>query len=162
MLRGYDRGLQFVFRHQFVDADVDARADRGDRLSLRHTSPRASFREQDTGFIFGQAEARQDTSFAAMAKLEHEFADIVLTGPGGRRRRWISPAPTGGNPTENTARLFIQLKPLDRARSIGSDRSSSACAPRWRRSIGAKFFMQAGQDISVGGRLSRDRSTNTR
>ena len=51
--------------------------------------------------------------------------------------------------------MFIQLKPFDQRDVDARTRSSSACGPRWRRSQGVKFFMQAGQDISVGGRLSR-------
>ena len=44
--------------------------------------PKGFFPEQDTGFIFGEAEARQDMSFAAMAEIENQFAKIVLTDPG--------------------------------------------------------------------------------
>ena len=43
--------------------------------------PKGFFPEQDTGFIFGQAEARQDISFPAMAKITHQFVDIVKDDP---------------------------------------------------------------------------------
>ncbi len=58
------------------------------------------------------------------------------------------------NPTENTARVFIQLKPHDE-RDVTSDQVIQRLRPKVAAVEGAKFFMQSGQDISVGGRLSR-------
>ena len=58
------------------------------------------------------------------------------------------------NPTENTARVFIQLKPHDE-RDVTSDQVIQRLRPKVAQVEGAKFFMQSGQDISVGGRLSR-------
>src|SRR5205085_2109159 len=58
------------------------------------------------------------------------------------------------NPTENTARVFIQLKPHDE-RALTSDQVIQRLRPKVAAVEGAKFFMQSGQDISVGGRLSR-------
>jgi multidrug efflux pump subunit AcrB len=61
---------------------------------------------------------------------------------------------TGGNSSENTARFFIQLKPLSERRV-----SAQQVIQRLRSKVaevpGAKFFMQAGQDITVGGRLTQ-------
>ena len=65
---------------------------------------------------------------------------------------------TGGaysyNPTENTARVFMQLKPFNE-RNVSADQVIERLRPEVAKVEGAKFFMQAGQDISVGGRLSR-------
>ena len=58
------------------------------------------------------------------------------------------------NPTENTGRMFIQLKPHDE-RDVTSDQVIQRLRPKVAAVQGAKFFMQSGQDISVGGRLSR-------
>ena len=58
------------------------------------------------------------------------------------------------NPTENTGRVFIQLKPHDE-RDVTSDQVIQRLRPKVAQVEGAKFFMQSGQDISVGGRLSR-------
>ena len=60
----------------------------------------------------------------------------------------------GGNATENTGRMFIQLKPHDE-RDVTSDEVIRRLRPKVAEVEGAKFFMQSGQDISVGGRLSR-------
>ena len=61
---------------------------------------------------------------------------------------------TGGNATENTARVFIQLKPFEE-RDATADQVIQRLRPIMARVAGAKVFMQAGQDINVGGRLSR-------
>src|SRR5262249_23035100 len=115
--------------------------------------PKGFFPEQDTGFIFGQAEARQDTSFAAIAKLENEFSRVILTDPAVQGVVGFAGA-TGGNATENTARLFIQLKPLAE-RKVSAQEVIQRLRPKVSEVIGANFFMQAGQDVTVGGRLSK-------
>jgi multidrug efflux pump subunit AcrB len=43
--------------------------------------PKGFSPQQDTGFIFGDAEARQDVSFDAMANIEQQFAKVILADP---------------------------------------------------------------------------------
>src|SRR5579872_1026946 len=64
-LRQYNRGLIFVFRHQF-SALLSTLLLIVVTGYLYVTIPKGFFPEQDTGFIFGQADAREDISFAAM------------------------------------------------------------------------------------------------
>ena len=152
MLNGYDRGLIFVFRHQFVTL-----------LStlmlivvtgyLYVTIPKGFFPEQDTGFIFGQAEARQDISFPAMVNITHKIIDIVRQDPAVSGVFGFTGA-SAYNPTENAARVFIQLKPHNQ-RDLTSNQIIQRLRPKVAAVEGAKFFMQSGQDISIGGRLSR-------
>src|SRR6202162_4078313 len=80
--------------------------------------PKGFFPEQDTGFVFGQAEARQDISFAGMSKITNQFADIISQDPAVKAVVAFAGA-TGGNASENTARMMIQLKDF-------SDRDVSA------------------------------------
>ncbi len=152
LIRGYDRGLKWVFRHQFPMLVLT--------LALIILTgalyvwiPKGFFPEQDTGFIFGQAEARQDTSFATITKIENQFAEIIAADPAVSGVVGFAGA-TGGNASENTARFFIQLKPLNQR-----DASAQAVIQRLRPKVaqvpGAKFFMQAGQDVTVGGRLTQ-------
>src|SRR5215831_2511778 len=110
IVRGYDRGLNWVFRHQrsMLASTLALIVATG---TLYVYIPKGFFPEQDTGFIFGQAESRQDTSFAAITKIENQFAEIVLTDPAVSAVVGFTGA-TGGNASENTARMFIQLKPL--------------------------------------------------
>jgi hydrophobe/amphiphile efflux-1 (HAE1) family protein len=151
-LNTYDRGLIFVLRHQFM-ALVSTLVLICATGYLYVAIPKGFFPEQDTGFIFGQVDAREDVSFAEMSRNLHEVVDVVRKDPD------ISGvfAFTGAssyNPTENTARVFMQLKPHDQR-----DKTSNQIIQRLRPLVakvkGVRFFMQSGQDISVGGRLSR-------
>ncbi len=117
------------------------------------TIPKGFFPEQDTGFIFGQADAREDISYLAMAKLTQEIVDVVRRDPDVSGVFSFTGA-TAYNPTENTARVFIQLKPHDQ-RASTSSQIIQRLRPKVAAVGGVKFYMQSGQDISVGGRLSR-------
>ena len=152
LVHGYDHGLKWVFRHQPLMLVVT--------LALIVVTcvmyaeiPKGFFPEQDTGFVFGQAEARQDTSFAQITRIENQFADIIAADPAVSGVMGFAGA-TGGNASENTARMFIQLKPLNE-RGVSAQQVIQRLRPRVATVTGAKFFMQAGQDISVGGRLSK-------
>jgi hydrophobe/amphiphile efflux-1 (HAE1) family protein len=151
-LRGYDRGLKFIFRHQF-SALLATLLLMGLTGYLYLTIPKGFFPQQDTGFIFGQAEARQDTSFQKMQGIVHQLADIVVRDPAVAGAFYFAGA-SAFNPTENTGRVFIQLKPHDQ-RDVTSDQVIQRLRPKVGAVEGAKFFMQSGQDISIGGRLTR-------
>ena len=152
MIRGYDRGLRWVLRHQLsmLIATLALIVLTG---FLYVYVPKGFFPEQDTGFVFGQAEARQDTSFAEISKLEQDFTKVLLTDPAVQGVVGFAGA-TGGNAAENTARLFIQLKPLAE-RKVSAQEVIQRLRPKVAQVIGANFFMQAGQDVNVGGRLTK-------
>jgi hydrophobe/amphiphile efflux-1 (HAE1) family protein len=152
LIGGYDRGLKWVFRHQFPTL-VSTLVLIVVTVALYVYIPKGFFPEQDTGFIFGQAEARQDISFEAMSKIENEFARVILTDPGVFGVVGFNGA-TGGNASENTARLFIQLKPL-RERGASAQQIIQRLRPKVAQVQGAKFYMQAGQDVTIGGRLTQ-------
>jgi HAE1 family hydrophobic/amphiphilic exporter-1 len=152
MLKEYDRGLKFVFRHQLATLILTLLLMVATGY-LYVTIPKGFFPEQDTGFIFGQADAREDISFEGMAALTHQFVDIVRQDPDVSGVFAFTGA-SSYNPTENTARVFIQLKPHDQ-RNFTSGQIIRRLRPKVAAVQGARFFMQSGQDISVGGRLSR-------
>ncbi|HTQ34059.1 MAG TPA: efflux RND transporter permease subunit [Stellaceae bacterium] len=151
-LHGYDSGLRFILRHQF-SALVATLALMVGTGYLYVKIPKGFFPQQDTGFIFGQVQGRQDSSFQSMSKLAHEIAAIVVKDPAVQSVFYI-----GGtyayNPTEDAVRMFMQLKPHD-----DRDVTAQQVIQRLRGQVahvqGAKFFMQAGQDINVGGRLTK-------
>jgi hydrophobe/amphiphile efflux-1 (HAE1) family protein len=151
-LRLYDRGLIFVLRHQ-LPALLSTLVLIGVTGYLYVTIPKGFFPEQDTGFIFGQADAREDISFTAMSQLTHQFVDIVRKDPDVSGVFSFTGA-SAYNPTENTARVFIQLKP-HAERDVTSNQIIRRLRPKVAAVQGAKFYMQSGQDISIGGRLSR-------
>jgi hydrophobe/amphiphile efflux-1 (HAE1) family protein len=152
MLRAYDRGLGFIFRHQFVTL-LSTLALIVITGYLYVKIPKGFFPQQDTGFIFGEVDAREDSSFQNTAALGHRIADIVRQQPGVAGVIWFAGA-YAYNPTENTARMFIQLKPHDE-RDLTSDQIIQRLRPKVAAVGGAKFFMQSGQDVTIGGRLSR-------
>ncbi len=159
-LRFYDRGLIFVFRHQFITLlstlalmVVTGILYAGVPFTNYGGIPKGFFPEQDTGFIFGQADAREDISFASMAKITQQLVDIVRKDPDVSGVFSFTGA-SAYNPTENTARVFIQLKP-HAERNVTSNQIIQRLRPKVAAVEGARFFMQSGQDISVGGRLSR-------
>ena len=151
MLAEYDRGLNWVFRHQLSMLLVT--------LCLvvvtgylYYVIPKGFLPEQDTGFLFGQLEARQDESFPAMAKLQDQIAKIVIQDPAVSGMVSFAGS-TGGNSSENTARMFIQLKPF--GQRAGIEEVIGRLRPKVAQVIGARFYMQAAQDITVGGRLEQ-------
>ena len=152
MVRLYDRGLKWVFRHQLpmllmtIGLAVLT-------VVLYIVIPKGFFPQQDTGFISAEADARQDTSFVAMAELTHQVVDLILKDPAVSGLMAFTGA-TGGNASENAARMFIQLKPLEQ-RDASSDQIIQRLRPIIGQIVGVKFFMQSGQDINVGGRTSR-------
>jgi multidrug efflux pump subunit AcrB len=152
MLRAYDRGLGFVFRNQ-LPALLSTLVLMAATGYLYVTIPKGFFPEQDTGFIFGQADARQDISFRAMAKLAQQIVDVVKDDPAVSGVFAFTGA-SAYNPTENAARVFIQLKPHNQ-RDVTSGQIIQRLRPKVAKVEGVKFYMQSGQDISIGGRLSR-------
>jgi hydrophobe/amphiphile efflux-1 (HAE1) family protein len=152
MLRFYDGGLKWVLRHQFpmLLSTIALIVATG---WLYVVIPKGFFPQQDTGFIYGQAESRQDMSFAGMSDMTRRLMERLRQDPAVDAVVGFVGA-TGGNATENTARLFIQLKPFE-DRDVSSDQVIQRLRPVAAQVQGVKFFMQAGQDINVGGRLSR-------
>ena len=152
LVAGYDRGLKWVFRHQFLTL-MSTLLLIVLTAGLYIVVPKGFFPEQDTGFVFGQAEARQDISFAAMSKITTRFAEIISQDPAVFQVVTFAGA-TGGNASENTARFMIQLKNF-------GDRNASAqeviqrLRPKVAQVEGSKFYLQAAQDVTVGGRLTQ-------
>ena len=148
---GYDRGLQWAFRHRLPMLLLT--------LGLMVLTgvlyviiPKGFLPEQDTGFIFCAVQARQDTSFSTMAKIENEVATIILHDPAVSQVVGFAGA-TGANSSESTARVFIQLKPFSERPPV--QQVMARLRPQFNAVIGTKVFMQAGQDINIGGRLEQ-------
>ncbi len=147
----YDRGLVWALRRQFLMLLVT--------IALIILTgylyvviPKGFLPEQDTGMIMGQAQAREDIAFEAMEEIVKECAAIILKDPAVSGVVSFAGA-TGGNPTENTARVFIQLKPFNERPSV--QEVMARLRPELAKVIGVKFYMQAVPDIRIGGRLEQ-------
>ncbi len=145
----YARTLAFVLRHQFVTLLITV-ATVGVNIYLFVIVPKGFFPQQDTGRIFGNIQAAQDISFPAMRAKMAEYIDIVRTDPAVETAVGF----TGGffNNT-NTGRMFMSLKPLGE-RKISADQVITRLRGRLAHVPGATLFMQAVQDVRIGGRLS--------
>jgi HAE1 family hydrophobic/amphiphilic exporter-1 len=155
MLRGYQRSLEAALRHQALTLTAFF-ATLGLTIFLAIDIPKGFFPIQDTGMIGGLAVAAQDVSPAEMMRLQHELGAILLHNPG--IEGFVSQTgSTGGNgfaQTANTARFFIALKPRDR-RKLTATQIINRLRPKIAEVVGANLFLQATQDITVGGRSAR-------
>lgn len=112
------------------------------------TIPKGFFPQQDTGRIMGNMRADQSISFQAMQQKLQRFIRIVAQDPAVSA---VSGFTGGGQ--RNRANFFITLKPL-------AERQETAehVIARLRKSLskepGANLFLQAAQDIRIGGRSS--------
>ena len=151
-LRAYDRGLTFIFRHQ-LSALVATLLLMVATGYLYTRIPKGFFPQQDTGFIFGELDVREDSSVAKTDKIRREVVDIVTHDPGAQGV-FSYAGSTPYNPAENTARIFWGLKPYSE-RAETAEQIIQRLSKKMADIEGAKFFMQVPQNITVGGRLSR-------
>jgi len=147
LLHTYDRCLRVVLRHQFAVLLITI----GTvflTAYLYAEIPKGFFPQQDTGRITGYIQGDQDISFAAMAQKLRQFSDIVQHDPAVD----TVTAFTGGGGGTSTARMFCQLKPLEE-RKIDADQVIARLRKKASKIPGAALYMQAVQDLSIGGRF---------
>jgi hydrophobe/amphiphile efflux-1 (HAE1) family protein len=152
LLAGYDRGVRWVLAHQPLTLGVAA-ATLAATVALYVFIPKGLLPQQDTGLIIGVTDAAQDISFKAMAARQRAVADIAMRDPDVES---VSSFVGAGsiNPTINTGRLAINLKPRDARSSSASD-----IIARLREAVkpveGITLYMQAVQDLQIDSRVSR-------
>jgi hydrophobe/amphiphile efflux-1 (HAE1) family protein len=150
LLNGYERGLDLVLKFRFVTLLVFL-ATLALSVYLFVIIPKGFFPEQDTGLITGISEGGQDISFASMMRHQEALGAIVLKDPAVDH---VAMAVGGSGNALNTGRMFITLKPRDQ-RSASAAQVIARLGPQLARVEGAKLFLQAAQDVRVGGRASR-------
>jgi multidrug efflux pump len=110
--------------------------------------PSTFFPEQDNGLLLGQIIADQSISFQAMKKKLAQLQDIVQSDPA-----VSSVIGFTGTRALNTANVYVALKPLA-ARHLSADQVVQRLRPKLNRVTGARLFLQAAQDLHIGGRQS--------
>ena len=114
--------------------------------------PKGLFPQQDTGMLAGFTEASQDISSQAMRHAQEQV-----------ERRSSRPTPTSthiiafvgsSSGAGNTGTCSSASRTTTSARAPPT-RSSPACAPSWPKIPGINLFLQAVQDVRMGGRSSR-------
>ena len=115
--------------------------------------PKGFFPIVDTGVLIGSTEAAQDISMKAMAEHTLDVARVIKADPNVSDVTAFVGA-GGSNPSLNTGRLFIQLKPRDE-RELSATQVMQELRPKVARVVGMNTFFQPLQDINLGGRPSK-------
>jgi multidrug efflux pump len=150
VIGAYGSSLQFVLRHQFITLCV-LLVTVALNVRLFMKVPKGFFPQQDNGRLSGQILADQDTSFQAMNKILLPMVNIVAADPAVDAVNGFTGGGRGGS--TNTGSMFIALKPLAE-RKISADLVIARLRPKLGRIPGATLYLQANQDIRVGGRNS--------
>ncbi len=110
--------------------------------------PKGFFPLQDTGALMGGLQGPQDTSFASMRNALQQIVRIIKADPGVQNVVGF----TGGQGATNSGFVFVALKPLEER--AGAQEILARLRPKLARVPGAATFLQAVQDIRIGGRRS--------
>jgi multidrug efflux pump len=108
--------------------------------------PKGFFPQQDTGAIVGGVQGPQDASFPLMDNSVLQLVDVIKADPA----VFHVNAYTGGG---NGGFIYIALKPLNE-RKIDAASIINRLRPKLNRLPVAQAFLQASQDIRIGGRSS--------
>jgi multidrug efflux pump len=144
----YGRSLATVLRHPAITLLV-LFLTVGLNVVLFLKVPKGFFPQQDNGTVFGGIQGAQDASFQAMQSAAARFVEIIKTDPAVENVM----AFTGGNGAANSGFVYIGLKPLGQ-RKISASQVINQLRPKLGVVPGATVFLQAGQDLRIGGRQS--------
>ena len=151
MAAEYERGLRWVLQHQKLVLTITVLTFVLN-VYLYILVPKGFFPEQDAGRIGGQVQGQQDVSFPEMKKKVLELAAIVGKDPGVQDVTAFA----GGRGNTNSGFIFMSLKP-DAERLKRGD-TAQVIVDRLRPQVsdipGAILYLQAFQDLRVGGRNS--------
>jgi multidrug efflux pump len=148
LLNGYRRSLTWVLNRPALMLLVFV-ATVGLTFYLAVTAPLGFFPQQDTGVLNGGMQGPQDSSFFAMNKAVHAANEIIKSYPGVQNAM----AFTGGQGATNAGFTFIALKPLNE-RKQNAAQIINGLRPLLAKVPGAATYLQAVQDIRIGGRQS--------
>jgi HAE1 family hydrophobic/amphiphilic exporter-1 len=149
LLQGYTRGLDFVLRHQRPTILVFLATVMTAGL-LYVFIPKGFFPQQDIGIISGLSDGPQDISFDKMVALQHKLLDVVAADPD------VVSYGTGlgGSRPINNGFVVIGLKPRNE-RKASADQIIARLRAKLAQVPNGTLFLQAAQDITVGGRTTR-------
>ena len=149
VLRLYERALGWVLRKRTV-VGVLTLATIGATVALYVVVPKGLFPQQDVGMLMGFSEAPQDVSFPAMRDRQERIIEVVGADPD--VLHVVAFVGAGGGNTSNTGTMFVELKTGKRAKA---DAIIARLRPKLAQVEGITLFLQATQDVRVGGRASR-------
>ncbi|HLH18337.1 MAG TPA: multidrug efflux RND transporter permease subunit [Bryobacteraceae bacterium] len=148
LLAFYDRTLGWVLRHPAPTLLV-LLGTIALNVYLYVIVPKGFFPQQDTGRLTGSIVGSQDISFPAMSAKLRDLVDTVRADPAVENVVGF----TGGS-SVNSARAFVQLKDYKYRKGVTADMVINRLRPKLAHIPGATLYLQAVQDIRVGGRGS--------
>ncbi|TLY33978.1 MAG: multidrug efflux RND transporter permease subunit [Nitrospirae bacterium] len=151
MLSRYEKTLSWALRHPRFML-VLTLATIALNIYLFVIVPKGFFPQQDTGRLIGSIQAAQDTSFQAMRQKLMQVVEIIKNDPAVESVTGFSGGGAGGT-TTNTGRMFIGLKPLHE-RKLSADQVIARLRGKLAGIPGAPTYLQATQDVRIGGRRS--------
>jgi hydrophobic/amphiphilic exporter-1 (mainly G- bacteria), HAE1 family len=150
MLHAYERGLDLALSWKRTTLLVFF-ATLALSIYLFVIIPKGFFPQQDNGLITATSEASQDISFEAMKARQEELARIVMQDPAVAT---VAMAIGGSGRAGNNGNLFITLKPRNE-RDVIAQQVIARLRPKLEKVQGARLYMQAAQDVRLGGRPTR-------
>jgi multidrug efflux pump len=109
--------------------------------------PKGFFPQQDTGSLAGAVQGPQDASFASMNDSIKKIGAVIQKDSAVDNVIVF----TGGGGATNTGNIFMALKPLN-VRKIGAPEIINRLRPQLNKLVAASAFLQASQDLRIGGR----------
>jgi len=149
LLAWYTRGLDFVLERQRATLIVFGLTV-ATTVLLYIVIPKGFFPQQDTGIIVGLTDAPQDISFEEMVRRNHQLLEVVARDPDVASFGTV----IGGNRPVNNDFVVLGLKPRGE-RTASADDIINRLRPKLAQVPGATLFMQAAQDLNIGGRTTR-------
>jgi hydrophobe/amphiphile efflux-1 (HAE1) family protein len=150
ILKIYEISLGWVLRHSALVLLI-AIATLCLNVYLYVRVPKGFFPQQDTGRINGNFMGDQSISFQSMQRKIAQLASVVQKDPAVETIQAFSGG--GGGTTTNTGRCFLTLKPLGQRR-VTADQIINRLRPKLNAVPGVSLYLQAAQDVRVGGRQS--------
>src|SRR5947207_1006820 len=153
IVRWYDTTLSWTLRHP-ATVMLIAVITFAVNVWLFVVIPKGFFPQQDNGRIAGVLVAAQDVSFQAIREKMARFVDVVKSDPAVEAATAFTGGGGGRGTTSNTGRMFISLKPRSQ-RKLSADEVIARLRPKLAQVPGATLFLQATQDVRLGGRISQ-------
>ena len=150
MLHAYERGLDLALRWSRTTLCIFF-ATVALSVYLFVIIPKGFFPQQDNGFLTAVSETAQDISFADMKRHQEELSRIVQADPAVDS---IAMFIGGGGTALNSGRMYITLKPREQ-RDADAQQIIARLRPKLEKVEGARLYMQASQDVRLGGRATR-------
>ncbi len=148
MLSVYSRSLSWVLKHPGPVLTL-LLLTIGLNFYLIDIIPKGFFPQQDTGAITGSVRGPQDASFSVMNNSILQLENVIKADPAVANVI----AFTGGGGSSNGGSLYIALKPLNE-RKVTAPAIIDRLRPKLNRLPVASAFLQAAQDLRIGGRSS--------